>query len=77
MGGRSEHKRGGGGSDMDDNREPRRFEEDRQMRQRGQVRSRFFGQQDGVGGDGNFRSGHKLKSILLAFSFFLVSHLRR
>lgn len=57
--GRSEHKRGGGGgsSDMDDNREPRRFEEDRQMRQRGQVRSRFFGQQDGVGGDGNFSDG--------------------
>ena len=29
-----------------DNREPRRFEEERQIRQRGQVRSRFFGQQD-------------------------------
>ena len=29
-----------------ENREPRRFEEERQVRQRGQVRSRFFGQQD-------------------------------
>ena len=29
-----------------DNREPRRFEEERQIRQRGQVRSRFFGQQE-------------------------------
>jgi len=34
-----------------ENREPKRFEEERQVRQRGQVRSRFFGQQEDGGGD--------------------------